>query len=70
MNFRPMVNVGRGEWVGNALVFATHAEALANVMDLMSRWMQVVDTRVDETSAPVNYSWVDGRLVRIGEQVS
>ena len=51
-----------GKWVGNALRFATKAEAEANVADLFSRWMLVKETRVTESSDPVNYAWVNGRL--------
>jgi hypothetical protein len=29
----------------------------------MGRWMLVTEIRVDETSDPVNYAWVDHRLV-------
>ena len=40
---------------GNALRFATPQEAQRSASDLMSRWMLVVDTRVDESDDPVNY---------------
>lgn len=70
MNFRPMVNVGRGEWCGNALVFATREEAEGNVHALMMNWMQVTDTRVDETDNPVNSRWVDGRLIAVEKEAT
>ncbi len=44
-----------GVWVSNALRFATHAEALAYVQDLAWRWTLVRDSRVVESSDPVNY---------------
>ena len=47
-----------GKWVGNALRFATKAEAEGNVADLAWRWTAVIDTRVVETDDPVNYRWV------------
>jgi hypothetical protein len=63
MSYKPEVQTnGRPEWNGNALRFATEAEAQANVLDLMSRWMLVTDTRVVESSDPVNWAWVDGKL--------
>lgn len=62
MNYRPMVNVGRGEWCDNGLVFATKIEAAACAINLMHRWILVVETRVDEIDAPVNNAWIDGRL--------
>ena len=55
MNVRAMVNVNGREWCGN------------NVRNLMSRWMQVTDTRVDETDAPVNYRWENNKLVSVKE---
>lgn len=62
VNYRPMVQVNGNEWCGNALVFATREEAEANARALMWNWTAVTDTRVDETDAPVNYRWVDGKL--------
>lgn len=64
MNWRPMVLVG-GQWAGNALVFATREEAEDNARDLKDRWLLVEDTRAEEIDAPVNYRWVDHKLVRV-----
>ena len=61
-----MVKIGN-EWAGNALVFATREEAEDKARELMGRWMLVTDTRADETDAPVNYRWVDRKLVRPDE---
>lgn len=46
----------------NALRFATHAEAEANVEDLKNRWILVEETKVCPSDDLVNYRWVDGRL--------
>lgn len=56
-----------GKWCGNALRFATEAEAKSNVRDLMMRWMSVRDTRVVRSRDPVNYLWVpsQGGLVSV-----
>lgn len=63
MSFAPEVIAdSSGKWCGNALRFATREEAQANVEDLMSRWMMVTDTRVVESTDPVNYRWVNGKL--------
>jgi hypothetical protein len=63
MSFRPEVQTdATGKWYGNALRFATRAEAEAQVADLMMRWTVVRDTRVVECADPVNYRYVDGRL--------
>lgn len=62
MSYRPMVYV-HGEWAGNGLRFATEEEARASASALMDRWMLVENYRVDESSDPVNYCLVDGRLV-------
>jgi hypothetical protein len=60
-----MVNVNGREWCGNALVFATQKEAEDNAHDLMMRWTSVTDSRADETDDPVNYRWIDNKLVRV-----
>jgi hypothetical protein len=52
-----------GKWCGNGLRFATREEAEANVANLAMRWFLVRDTRVVESPDPVNYAWIDGRLV-------
>ena len=63
MSFKPEVQADdTGKWCGNALRFATRAEAEAQVADLMMRWTAVRDTRVVECGDPVNYRDVDGRL--------
>ena len=54
-----------GKWCGNALRFATREEAEANVDNLMMRWMLVRETRVVESTDPVNYKWIDGQLVTV-----
>jgi hypothetical protein len=55
MSFKPEVQTDNtGQWYGNALRFTTHAEAEAQVADLMLRWTAVRDTRVVECNDPVN----------------
>ena len=68
MSYRPMVFV-HGEWAGNGLRFATREEAERSAADLAARWLLVEDFRVDESSDPVNYAIVDGRLVPVVEEV-
>jgi hypothetical protein len=63
-----MVYVGGG-WAGNGLRFATHKEAEDSAHNLASRWALVARFRVDESSDPVNYALVDGRLVPVAEEV-
>lgn len=68
MSWKPEVQTdSTGAWYGNALRFATKEEAEANVRDLAGRWWAVLETRVIETDDPVNYSYVDGQLVRLEE---
>ena len=63
MSYKPEVIAdSSGTWCGNALRFATEAEATANVLDLAGRWMAVRETRVVESDEPVNYAWVRGGL--------
>jgi len=60
-----------GKWAGNALRFATKAEAEANVHNLMMRWTLVTDTRVVETTDPINYRWdLEIGLVKVPEPVA
>ncbi len=66
MSFKPEVIAdSSGKWSGNALRFATREEAEANVQDLMMRWFAVRDTRVVECDDPVNYSYIDHKLLPI-----
>jgi hypothetical protein len=51
---------GESKWTGNAVRFATKAEAQAYVQDLAFRWTAVNDTRVVESEDAVNYAWVNG----------
>jgi hypothetical protein len=62
-SFKPEVQTaGDGQnWSGNALRFATKAEAEQYVKDLMWRWTAVNDTRVIESEDAVNYQWISGQ---------
>jgi hypothetical protein len=51
-----MFLVGR-EWAGNALRFATQAEAEQSALELMGRWFMPSDYRVDEVDDEVNYGF-------------
>jgi hypothetical protein len=63
MSFAPQVTTGSDpKFYGNSLRFATREEAEANVANLRDRWMLVNETRVVESTDPVNYAWVDGKL--------
>jgi hypothetical protein len=63
MSWKPEVIAdSSGEWVGNGLRFATREEAEANVKNLEMRWFAVRETRVVESTDPVNYAWVNGKL--------
>jgi len=67
MNWKPEVEVD-GKWSQNSLVFATKQEAEDNAVALMWRWALVTNTRAAETTDPVNYRWVDGKLVSVEEK--
>lgn len=54
-----------GKWTGNAIRVATKAEAEAYVSNLAARWTLVTDTRVVESTDPVNYVWADGKLTGV-----
>jgi hypothetical protein len=62
MSWRPEVIADHsGKWCGNALRFATEAEAWEDVRDLANRWFAVRETRVVKSEDPVNYRRVDGK---------
>ncbi len=65
MSYKPEVlAAGDGDtWAGNALRFATAAEAEQYVSDLAMRWTAVNDTRVVVSDDPVNYELRNGRAV-------
>ena len=67
MSYKPEVQTaGDGDtWTGNALRFATAAEAEQYVSDLAMRWTAVEDTRVIEDDEPVNYELRNGRAVAL-----
>jgi hypothetical protein len=54
-----------GTWAGNALRFATRAEAEHYAADLASRWLLVTATRVVASTDPVTDRIIDGRLERL-----
>jgi len=60
MSWAPQATAESGQWVGNGLRFATREEAEAYVAGLSSGR----NTRVVESSDPVNYRWENGRVVR------
>ncbi len=70
MSWKPEVIADNSGWAGNALRFATKEEAEANVSDLWARWTLVRETRVVESDDPVNYAWVDGKLVNVEKDSS
>ena len=69
MSWKPEVIADNsGTWCGNSLRFATKEEAEANVRDLSMRWMLVRETRVVETTDPVNYVWAEGKATPVEKE--
>jgi hypothetical protein len=61
LSWRPEVIADNsGKWTPNAMRFATEAEAKLWVDDLSMRWMAVRETRVVQSTDPVNYRIVKG----------
>jgi hypothetical protein len=54
-----------GKWYGNGLRFATLREAEENARDLSYRWLAVREHRAAESEDPVNYAYVDHKLVAV-----
>ena len=66
MSWKPEVIAdSSGKWCGNALRFATKAEAEASVASLAMRWFAVRETRAVESDDPVNYAIVDNVLTEV-----
>lgn len=63
MSFAGEVMAHGDEWTGNAVRLATREEADAYVRDLYCRWTAVRSYRVVESNDPVNYAWIDAKLV-------
>jgi hypothetical protein len=52
---------------GACLAIATKKEAEDQALDLRMRWYAVLETRAVESEDPVNYAYVDGKLVAVEE---
>jgi hypothetical protein len=63
-SWKPEVQTaGDGDrWSGNALRFATKAEAERYVFDLAMRWTAVADTRVVQSDDPVTHEIPEGSV--------
>lgn len=71
MSFKPQViTVSSGKFCGNALAFATRAEAEASARDLAGRWTLVTDWRAIESDEPVNHIYIDGDLMPVAAPVA
>lgn len=59
-----------GQFCGNGLRFATRKEAEFYVADLEWRWIAVRQTRVVESTDPVNSRWstTDRRVIPVAEE--
>jgi len=60
LSWAPQVITDSGQWAGNALRFAAKEEA----EKYAAEFSLIRNTRVVETSDPVNYRWENGRVVR------
>jgi hypothetical protein len=68
MSFKPEVTQGSDpKFYGNALAFATMAEAEASARDLFRRWTLCTGWRGVESDEPVTHTYVDGVLGYVGE---
>ena len=64
MSYKPEVFVDNN-WYNNAVAFATEEEAAISARDLFNRWLLCKDWRVVESTDPVNYQIVDGKMVTV-----
>ncbi len=64
MSFKCVVKVsGERGWHSNALRFATEEEAAKYAFDLFGRWALVRETKVVDSTDPVNWKWENDKLV-------
>ena len=69
MSWKPEVIAdSTGKWYGNALRFATEAEAKASASELSMRWLAVRDWRATECDDPVTHKIENGRLVPLPKE--
>lgn len=70
MSYAPQVETMNepGKFYGNALRFATREEAEQNAKDLFNRWLLCTAWRAVESTDPVNYSYIDGKLESVAPQ--
>ena len=59
---------GSGTWAGNALRFATKAEAEAYARNLAGRWMLVREWRAAESEDEVNYAFGSAGLAAVTKE--
>ncbi|MDM7919568.1 MAG: hypothetical protein QUS12_10430, partial [Methanosarcina sp.] len=59
-----------GEYVSNALRFATQNEAEQYAKDLAWKWTAVLDYRVTSSSDPVNSKWESGHVISVDSKKS
>ena len=66
-----VMTIYRGEesWAGNAVRMATKEEADAAGHELLTRWYVPESYRVVPSDDPVNYRFVNGRPLRIEEDL-
>lgn len=70
-SFKPEVRTGSDpKFYGNALAFATYAEALHSASDVARRWFLVTDYRAVESDEAVTHAVVDNVVVPAGAEVS
>ena len=55
-----------GSWSDNAIRLPTQEQAEGYGRDLMMRWTAVRNMRAIQSKDPVNYDWVEGKLVGRG----
>ena len=65
-SYKPEVDTtGDGRWNGNALRFATEAEALAYAQDLYTRWVLVKATRAVPSPDQPTHTFKEGKTYAV-----
>jgi hypothetical protein len=66
MSWKPEFKVyGDEKFYQNGVAFATKEEAEGNAKNKFSAWTMAEQWRVVESTEPVNYAWIDNKLVPV-----
>jgi len=66
MSWKPEIFT-EGKWYPNGLAFSTKEEGEAAAEKTYQNWTAAEDHRAVESNQPVNYRYVDGKLISVDD---